>query len=217
MTLPLNTMLLQVAPRYISAEEACARLGVDEDALLVLILAGKVRAALFGDQVMVAEDSLLAPNGEDRLQSDAETGTILPGTMNGVAIGSIVNHPETEENQRQPWTAGDDINARLAAIRREDFAHLEGKPITVSEAAEKYGVPVATIHTWIHREYLSPLGKKGRQREINEAEIAYCAAIYHVRKRFGTRAPLLNKDGSPYLLRDPELARLRRKAKQLHK
>jgi len=128
--------------------------------------------------------------------------------------GQMLVPMTTEKTTSLPVAvADDDINARLAAIKREDFEELEGVPITVSEAAKKYGVPVATIHTWVHRGYITPLGKKGRQRQIDEAEIAYCAQIYHVRRPFGTRAPLLEKDGSPYLLREPELARLRRRAK----
>jgi len=109
----------------------------------------------------------------------------------------------------------EDLNTRLRQIKRENFAHLEGIPITVSEAARKYKVPAATIHTWLHRGYLSPLGKKGRQRQINEADIAYCATLYHIRKPFRTRAPLLDKDGNPYLLRQPELAQARRQVKSL--
>ena len=116
-----------------------------------------------------------------------------------------------ETQQPQP---ADDINARLSRIRREDFAHLEGQAITVSEAARKYKVPASTIHTWIHRGYLTTLGKVGRHRQIDEADIAFCAAIYHVRKPFGSRAPLLSEDGRPYLLKAPELARLRRQVNQ---
>ena len=116
------------------------------------------------------------------------------------------------DDAQQP--PADDINARLSQIRREDFAHLEGQAITVSEAAKKYRVPVSTIHTWIHRGYLTTLGKAGRRRQIDEADIAFCAAIYHVRKPFGSRAPLLSEDGRPYLLKAPELARLRRQVNQ---
>lgn len=110
----------------------------------------------------------------------------------------------------------DDINDRLSRIRREDYAHLEGVPITVSEAAKKYGVPVSTLHRWLERGYVSALNNesgRGKRKILDEATVAYCAEIYHVRKPYNTRAPLLESDGSPYLLREPELARLRRIAK----
>ena len=113
----------------------------------------------------------------------------------------------------------DDINDRLSRIRREDYAHLEGIPITVSEAAKKYEVPSNTLYKWVLRKYITILGEtrgnEGRPGKLlNEAEVAYCAAIYKVRKPFGSRAPLLDSEGKPYLLKDPQLARLRRRAKQ---
>ena len=112
-----------------------------------------------------------------------------------------------EDTPRPP---DDDINARLRQIRREDFAHLEGQAITVSEAAKKYGVPLPTLYRWIRRGFLTILKQKGRRKFLDEASVAYCAEIYNVRKPFGTRAPLLETDGTPYLLRKPELAQLRR-------
>ena len=116
------------------------------------------------------------------------------------------------EDTRQP---PDDINARLSRIRREDFAHLEGVPITVSEAARKYGVSPQTLHNWIKKGYIVPIQKgvsKSFPTICNEAEVAYCVEIYRVRKSFGTLfgVPLLKEDGTPYLLKHPALSRYRR-------
>jgi len=218
MTLPLNATLLQVAPRYISAEEACMRLGVDENALLVLILAGKVQAAVFGDQVMVAEDSLPAPNGKDRLQVGVETGTI-EASMKEMAITLQGDAPVTkpEEGERRSWPVGDDINARLAAIRREDFAHLEGVPITVSEAAEKYGVERHTILAWVRRyTHVVKILERGYRLVLDESGVAYLATIHKARKRFGVKSgsPLVDKSGHPNLIKHPSLSKYRKAKKQ---
>jgi len=68
MTLPLDTLILQ-APRYISMEEACARLGIDEDRLFAMIQAGKVRVAVVDQRVMVEENSL--PQTHPTVQEDS--------------------------------------------------------------------------------------------------------------------------------------------------
>ena len=113
-----------------------------------------------------------------------------------------------EEVQQPP---ADDINARLSRIRREDFAHLEGQLITLTEASQEFGIPRGTLRDWLYRGYIHGEGKYPTR--VNKADVAYCAAIYQVRKKFKSRAPLLDKDGKPYLLKEPELARLRRLAK----
>ena len=53
--------------------------------------------------------------------------------------------------------------------------------------------------------------------KLDEAEVAYCAEIYHERKAAGIRsgAPLLDEDGLPYELKHPELSAYRcRKRRQ---
>ena len=163
------------------------------------------------------EASFRTGHSEAELRADAEAGKILAGMLNGeLQIAVTEDGHVVRIAQPAPEPEGDDINARLRQIRREDFAHLEGQAITVSEAARKYGVPVSTLHRWLERGYISALNNesgRGKRKILDEATVAYCAEIYHARKPYNTRAPLLEPDGSPYLLREPELARLRRIAK----
>jgi len=100
---------------------------------------------------------------------------------------------------------------RLAAIKCEDFAHLEGQLITISEASEEFGVPGTTSRDWIKRGYLHSI--EGYPLRLNKAEMAFCAVIYKVRKKYNSRAPLLDEKGNPYLLKEPELAKLHQLAK----
>jgi len=75
--------------------------------------------------------------------------------------------------------------------KREDFAHLEGRGISISEAAERYGIPFSTIHGWVSRGWIQILrpGSRGKAYEINEADVAYMAALYNAvtGKRRGKR------------------------------
>ena len=137
---------------------------------------------------------------EAELRSRVESGTIAAGKL---PDGEIVVNITAKE---------DDINARLSAIKREDFEHLRGNPITVSEAAKKYGVHRRTIVSWANQNYITVL-TPGYRMQLDEADVAYCAAIHAVRKQYKSRAPLLKDDGSPYLLMHPNLAKARRLVK----
>ncbi len=101
-----------------------------------------------------------------------------------------------------------------AEIIAAEFAHLHDQPITLSEAARKYDVPRGTLEAWQYKNYLTPTHPDAYPKLFNEAEIAYCADIYHDRKRVGTGfygAPLLDENGLPYELKHPDLAQYRRK------
>lgn len=99
-----------------------------------------------------------------------------------------------------------------AQIIAERFSDLQGDPITVTEAAEKYQLNRSNILRWKDRGYITVL-KTGYRLELNEAEVAYCAYIYNQRKKqdivFGTR--LFDDEGNPYQLKHPRLAKKRRK------
>jgi len=98
------------------------------------------------------------------------------------------------------------------------FGDLQGQPITLTEAAKKYDVPRGTIEGWYYRtKYIYPIHSNSYPAYFDEAEIAYCAEIYHERKRSGTGfygTPLLDEKGLPYKLKLPDLAKYRRRKKK---
>ena len=145
---------------------------------------------------------------ERELRKRVEAGTITAGKL---PDGEIV----VSTDAKAKITTGDDINARLSAIKRSDFEHLRGTPITVSEAAKKYGVHRDTILEWVKQKYIAVI-KPGYRMMIDQSDMAYCAVIHEVRKQSGVRfgAPLLDDDGKPYLLKHPNLSRYRREQRQ---
>jgi hypothetical protein len=96
-------------------------------------------------------------------------------------------------------------------IIAEKFGHLQNNPITVSEAEAKYSLQNMTIRRWIAKGYIEVL-EDNYPIKIHEAEVAYCASIYHQRQKKGVRsgAPLLDENGLPYELKHPELSEYRR-------
>ena len=172
-------------PTFIPLKEASKRTGWTVERLRELVAAGTIMAGKLPDgDIIVAVD---------------ESGT------------AIETPTETIPDDQLPLAAaGDDINAQLSAIKREDFKHLEGQGITVSEAAKKYNVNRRTVSRWVDKGYVGVSNTGEYPMRVDEADVAYCAAIYAIRKRYNSLAPLLDKDGRPYLLKRPDLARARR-------
>ncbi len=180
-------------PTFIPLNEAAVRTGWTVERLRELVAAGTIMAGKLPDgDIIVAVDA------------------------NGTAIETPAE-AETSPDERElpPAAAGDDINAQLAAIKREDFKHLKGQGITVSEAARKYDVNRSTILKWTKQQYIAIL-KPGYRMELDEADVAYCATIHAIRRKTGVRfgAPLLDETGMPYLLKHPALSRYRREQKK---
>jgi hypothetical protein len=107
-------------------------------------------------------------------------------------------------------TAEKQTKAEIIAAK---FPTLIGIPITLSEAAQKYGVPRPVIESWYYRnKYISPIDSDAYPKCFDEAEIAYISEIYTNRDAsYGT--PLLDDDGLPYKVKHPELAAYRRRKK----
>jgi len=164
------------------------------------------------------------------LRRQAETGTIMAGMINGTLMIGMTSDPETprpipgpvvvKPQEEQPdlplAVAGDDVNARLASIRREDFTHLEGQAISTSQACDTYGVRYHTLMTWVRKGYIKIIRKgSGRYNPtlLDHADVAFCATVHRVRRKYGVGygAPLLDESGRPYLLKVPELSLARRR------
>ena len=70
------------------------------------------------------------------------------------------------------WMAG--------RVRRSQFAHLDGEPISITEAERKYGFSWSTIDRWVKRGYIREVGLADgykKRRLINEADVAYARAL----------------------------------------
>jgi len=100
-------------------------------------------------------------------------------------------------------------------ILKQKYANLMGNPITISEAAAKYGVPRPTIQRWKDNGYITIL-ELSYPAKFDEAEIKYCVDIYLEKKQLGLGfygSPLLDEDGLPYQLKHPQLSEYRRRKK----
>ena len=104
------------------------------------------------------------------------------------------------------------LNEKLKSIRPTDYKNLRGVPITTSDAVGKYKVVKQTLLRWTRQGFVKVL-KPGYRLELDEADVAYCAMIFHLRQNAGVfaGAPLLDENGAPYLLKHPVLSASRRR------
>lgn len=73
---------------------------------------------------------------------------------------------------------------------RENFAHLEGQPIGIGEAARKYGVTQPTVSNWKNRGYLRVIRQVGQKIFVDESDVAYMAANFLSHPGSGRRTDL---------------------------
>jgi len=61
---------------------------------------------------------------------------------------------------------------------------LDGVPIRVTHAAEKYNIPEATLHGWVNRKLVSTISTGPKLRHLNEADVKLAAQIYQKAKKY---------------------------------
>jgi hypothetical protein len=100
-------------------------------------------------------------------------------------------------------------------IIEEKFSGLRKQSIRLSDAAKQYKVSTANLTRWMQAGYIKAEKQVPYNTLLNEADVAYCAHIYHERKKqgatFGSR--LFDEKGNPYELKHPNLAKRRRRQK----
>ncbi len=92
------------------------------------------------------------------------------------------------------------LMADLSKFERPEYlkhASLRGVGIGIREAGRKYDVSNVTIHRWVKSGLIAVVGRQGKQKVmIDEADVAYCAEVYH--NNPGQGHWIFNPDGTPY-------------------
>lgn len=122
----------------------------------------------------------IAPEDVERMIQDGRLrGAILPDGSLGVSQASL-----------------QELLPREQLPDYKEFAHLQGEPISISDAARKYELQTSTLTRWMQRGYIARLGKEGRRTLLDEADVAYCAKVY--RSDSGQGKWAFDSHGKPY-------------------
>ena len=96
-----------------------------------------------------------------------------------------------------------DIRAQLPREEQPEYklhADLKGIGIGIREGARKYNLSHQTISQWVEKNILHSLGtisvRGGQRLLVDEADLAYCAEIYHRNPGQGKR--IFSPNGNPY-------------------
>ncbi len=73
---------------------------------------------------------------------------------------------------------------------------LRGTLISINEAGRKYRLNTSTLTRWMQRGLIRQLGKQGRKTLLDEADVAYCARVYHLNS--GQGKWVFDSAGRPY-------------------
>lgn len=126
---------------------------------------------------------------EARLRRMINTGEIKAASVNGETVVSEASIRElTPKEQLPEYTR---------------HASLKNTSIWISNAARKYDIPNPTIVRWVSKGIIRRLGTDKNKVLIDQADMAYCAEIYHAHRGQGKR--LFNIDGTPYVPRSEKV------------
>ncbi len=98
-------------------------------------------------------------------------------------------------------------------IKREDFEHLRGQKISLSEANRKYEIPYQTFSRWANAGFINIL-ERGYRTFLDEADVAYCTAVYNAKYKFYdgkmSGVNIFDEEGNPFKSKYPEMAAYKR-------
>ncbi len=200
------------APRYLRLDKAAQKYGIGKEELQRAIEQGLVRAARVNGFIAVAEadiDKLRSSEGE--LSESIPRYLPLSEASRRYGISEEVLKRAIESGTIEAIQLDEEVavaegDVEKIIIRREDFEHLRGTPISVREAERKYGISSSTIVGWVKAGYITKLGQAGRRTLLDEADVAYCARVYEIQGGARGRR-IFDEEGNPYFLKHPERTR----------
>jgi hypothetical protein len=133
---------------------------------------------------------------KDTLRSLVDSGRIKGAVLPNGDIG--VSEPELD-----------------SIITRDQFEHLRGQAITITQAVEKYSLSERTIRNWVDRGYIAIL-KAGHGMLLDEADVSYCFAVYQALGG-GQGKRIFDQSGHPYQMKHTEWANYQRERRKKKK
>lgn len=113
-----------------------------------------------------------------------------------------------EQLLKSPQTP--DLSRRNSLPEYQQFSHLAGQPIRVSDAERIFNVPQPTLWFWAQRGFIRKLGfirrkdHRGRDAIMDHQDVAYCAWVYNSMNTGRVRGKrFFNPDGTPWTPRPP--------------
>ncbi len=94
---------------------------------------------------------------------------------------------EVEKSHDGDFTVSDNTPPTKTQLIQQKYSHLAGQGISITDAADKYGIPRGAIKGWVYQSgYIHFVDQDAYPQLIDESEVALCADIYRRRQATGT-------------------------------
>jgi len=159
-----------VTYKLIPLPEAVKRYNVSEGVLRKLIETGHIQAIRTNGSYLLLEEEVRERAQLIPLEEAARRHNVPEGVLRQLVkmgrIGAVKVDGTLLLSEK-------DAREEAQKVSRSRFRHLEGRPIRVRAAEEKYGIPNQTLSRWAHSGRIRIL-RRGRQLlELDEADVAY--------------------------------------------
>lgn len=169
----------------LTLEEAAGRYNLDVEHLRQMVAANKIKSVVVDGHTLVDEAEVRRVTGKDgnhlhwmplseaaRLYSLEEALLELLAKEGKVRSGVLDGEMQV---------ALEDVEALRGQLDKRNFQHLEGSPISMSEAARRYAFPVGSIFNWVRKGYIRVLGTGTKEVFVNESDVAYARVLANIR------------------------------------
>ncbi|MBC8447076.1 MAG: hypothetical protein H8D78_04935 [Chloroflexi bacterium] len=167
--------------RFITLEEAASAYNLDVMQLTGWANDGTITAGRLDGKLLLKEADV---------RQMAQGDTSLPRLITPAEAARRYNIPEgvlgrfVEEGRVRrgasdgfPLVVEQDVQELARKVSRNRFAHLEGRPIRLTKAEEKYGIPNPTLSRWAHSGRIRILRRGPKLLEMDEADVAYARLL----------------------------------------
>ena len=161
---------ISVTYNLIPLSEAVRRYNVSEGVLRKLIEIGHIQAIRTNGSYLLLEEEVRERARLISLEEAAKRHNVPEGVLRQlVKMGRI----QAVKLDGTLLLSEKDVREQAKRVSRSRFRHLEGRPIRVTAAAEKYGIPDPTLSRWAHSGRIGILRRGPQLLELDEADVAY--------------------------------------------
>jgi hypothetical protein len=176
----------------LTLKEAAERYGIAVEQLRDFVRDGRISLVVMENQEMVSDDEVrkvVGKNGNHvhwvSLSEAAAHHALDAKLLERLAKDGVIRFMDSPDGL---MLASKDVELVATELSRANFRHLERVPISMSEAARKYGFSVGAVFNWVRKGYVHVVGTGPKTVFVNEADVAYARCLADLRGMKGGRA-----------------------------
>jgi len=194
---------------FLTLKEATERYDLSSEQLHRLVRDGEISLVTVNGQRLVDEEEVRRVTGgnDDRvhwisLEEAARRYGLGEVLLERLAKDGVIRSGVLEDELH---LAAEDVEPVATRLNKRNFRDLEGVPIELARAAERYGFSLQTLLSWARRGHIRMVKESRRPILLDEADVAYAKTLADIRGIVGGKA--LFPTSRQYFSVSPWLAR----------